>query len=103
MEKFAGDAVLAVFGVPARTRTTPSARCGPRRDPRAGGDELPAVRIGIEAGEVVSEAGDSTFATGEAINVAARLQQSAEPGEILIGPTAYGLEAGGREEPLGER
>ncbi len=47
--------------------------------------ELP-VRIGIEAGEVVVEDGDSTFATGEAVNVAARLQQAAEPGEILIGP-----------------
>ena len=58
-----------------------------------GDGELP-VRIGIEAGEVVVEDGDSTFATGEALNVAARLQQSAEPGEILIGPTAYGLTTG---------
>ena len=37
------------------------------------------ARIGIEAGEVVVEDGDSTFATGEAVNLAARLQQAARP------------------------
>jgi hypothetical protein len=49
------------------------------------------ARIGIEAGEVVADESDSTFATGEAVNVAARLQQIAEPGEILIGPFARRL------------
>ena len=37
---------------------------------------------------------DSTFATGEAVNVAARLQQAAAPGEILIGESAHRLTAG---------
>ena len=68
----------------------------------SGDGELP-VRIGIEAGEVVVEDGDSTFSTGEALNVAARLQQSAEPGEILMGPTACGLATGVVTEPVGER
>ena len=49
------------------------------------------ARIGVEAGEVVADESDSTFATGEAVNVAARLQQIAEPGEILIGPFARRL------------
>src|SRR5262245_13114187 len=53
-----------------------------------------SVRIGVESGEVVVEDGDSTFATGEAVNVAARLQQAAEPGTILLGPGARGLTAG---------
>ena len=41
-----------------------------------------------------STSSDSTFATGEAVNLAARLQQAARPGEILIGPTAHRLAAG---------
>src|SRR5262245_55223435 len=52
------------------------------------------ARIGIEAGEVVVDETDSTFATGEAVNVAARLQQSAGPGEILIGESAHRLTDG---------
>src|SRR4051812_25116206 len=55
------------------------------------------ARIGIEAGEVVVDETDSTFATGEAVNVAARLQQAASPGEILIGESAYRL-TDGREQ-----
>ena len=91
VEKFAGDAVMAVFGVPtAHEDDAERAVRAAVAIVETGSDELP-VRIGIEAGEVVVEDGDSTFATGEALNVAARLQQSAEPGEILIGPTAYGL------------
>jgi predicted ATPase len=71
------------------------------------------ARIGIEAGEVVVETAESTFATGEAVNLAARLQQAAAPGEILIGPAAHSLslatvevedagrlEVKGRAEPL---
>ena len=39
----------------------------------------------------MADESDSTFATGEAVNIAARLQQAAEPGEILIGPCAHRL------------
>jgi class 3 adenylate cyclase/tetratricopeptide (TPR) repeat protein len=93
VEKFAGDAVLAVFGVPVAHEDDAERAVRAAVAILASGDgELP-VRIGIEAGEVVVEDGDSTFATGEALNVAARLQQCAAPGEILIGPTAYGMTA----------
>ena len=62
---------------------------------RAAVDDLQLeARIGIEAGEVVVDGAESTFATGEAVNLAARLQEAARPGEILVGPTAYRLAAG---------
>ena len=84
VEKFAGDAVLAVFGVPtAHEDDAERAVRAALAIVETGDGDLP-VRVGIEAGELVVEDGDSTFATGEAINVAARLQQSASPGEILI-------------------
>jgi class 3 adenylate cyclase/tetratricopeptide (TPR) repeat protein len=95
VEKFAGDAVMAAFGVPQAHEDDAE------RGVRAAFailDEVHSLgleaRIGLEAGEVVVEGGDSTFATGEAVNVAARLQQAARPGEALIGPTAHRLTAG---------
>ena len=72
-----------------------------------------AARIGVESGEVVVEDAESTFATGEAVNLAVRLQQAAEPGQVLLGQGARRLAAGavevesagpleikGRTEPL---
>ena len=94
VEKFAGDAVVAVFGVPIAHEDDAERAVRAAVAIRESGDADLPVRIGIEAGEVVAESGDSTFATGEALNIAARLQQCAEPGEILIGPTAYGLASG---------
>src|SRR5918992_2609932 len=94
VEKFAGDAVLAAFGVPQAHED--DAQRATRAAPamREAVDELGIeARIGIEAGEVVVEDSDSTFVTGEAVNLAARLQQAARPGEILVGPTAYRLAA----------
>jgi class 3 adenylate cyclase/tetratricopeptide (TPR) repeat protein len=94
VEKFAGDAVLAAFGV-VQTHEDDAHRAAraalAMRDAVAGLDLR--ARIGIEAGELVVESSDSTFATGEAVNLAARLQQSARPGEILVGPTAHRLAA----------
>ena len=103
VEKFAGDAVLAAFGV-AQAHEDDAERAI-----RAAIGILEAVkrldleaRIGIESGEVVVDAVESTFATGEAVNLAARLQQAAGPGEILIGPGAHSLAAGTIEsESLG--
>ena len=94
VEKFAGDAVLAAFGV------LQAHEDDAQRAVRAALAMLESVeelgleaRIGIEAGELVVEDSESTFATGEAVNLAARLQQSARPGEILVGSTAYRLAA----------
>ncbi len=103
VEKFAGDAVMAAFGIPQAHEDDAE------RAMRASLAILCAVhdldleaRIGVEAGEVVAETGDSTFATGEAVNLAARLQQAAEPGDILVGPAAVRLTAGRIEvEPVG--
>ena len=104
VEKFAGDAVVAVFGVPIAHEDDAERAVRAAVAIRETGDGDLPVRIGIESGEVVAETGDSTFATGEALNLAARLQQCAEPGEILIGPTAYGLTAGTvTVEPVGDR
>ena len=66
---------------PRRTRTTPSAPSAPRsRSSTRSRSSASRRGSGIESGEVVADDADSTFATGEAVNVAARLQQSAAPG-----------------------
>jgi class 3 adenylate cyclase/tetratricopeptide (TPR) repeat protein len=114
VEKFAGDAVMAAFG------TLQTHEDDAERAVRAGlaileaTDELGLeARAGIESGEVVVDETDSTFATGEAVNIAARLQQAAAPQQLLIGPTtrrlAFGrvqlddvgpLDVRGRGEPI---
>ena len=103
VEKFAGDAVMAAFGVPQAHEDDAE------RAVRASLALLDSIselgfeaRVGIESGEVVADDTDSTFATGEAVNVAARLQQEAEPGQVLIGPGAHRLTLGRVEtEDLG--
>jgi class 3 adenylate cyclase/tetratricopeptide (TPR) repeat protein len=92
VEKFAGDAVMAAFGVPLAHEDDAerAVRAGFATLERIGSLGLEA-RVGIESGEVVADDGDSTFATGEAVNLAARLQAAAGPNEVLIGPAAARL------------
>ena len=92
VEKFAGDAVMAAFGVPLAHEDDAE------RAVRAGVATLERVRelglearVGIESGEVVADDSDSTFATGEAVNLASRLQAKAAANEILVGPAAARL------------
>jgi class 3 adenylate cyclase/tetratricopeptide (TPR) repeat protein len=87
VEKFIGDAVMAVFGVPTVHEDDALRAARAAIDLREAVGEL-VLRIGINTGEVVAEAGE-TLVTGDAVNVAARLEQAAEPGEILIGDATY--------------
>src|SRR6266550_4439646 len=104
VEKFAGDAVMAAFGVPLAHEDDAerAVRAGLATLERVAGLGLQA-RIGIESGEVVTEDGESTFATGEAVNLASRLQALAGPNEIIVGPGAASLIRGRVElEALGD-
>jgi class 3 adenylate cyclase/tetratricopeptide (TPR) repeat protein len=87
VEKFIGDAVMAVFGVPVAHEDDALRACRAAVEMR---DALPelgvAGRIGINTGEVLAGT-EERLATGDAVNVAARLEQAARPNEILVGET----------------
>ena len=95
VEKFIGDAVMAVFGVPT-VHEDDALRAVRAADELRGGlgdlnEELVSfygtrleLRIGVNTGEVVTGT-EERLATGDAVNVAARLEQAAEPGEIFLG------------------
>jgi class 3 adenylate cyclase/ATP/maltotriose-dependent transcriptional regulator MalT len=92
VEKFAGDAVLAAFGVPQAHEDDAERAIRAALSMLDSIHELGLeVRVGVESGEVVVDESESTFATGEAVTLAARLQQAAGAGEVLIGPHAYRL------------
>ncbi len=94
LEKFIGDSVMAVFGLPQahgddpqRALTAAVALRDRVRDDVKLGTNLP-VRIGVNTGEVVASRDPSAtdfLVTGDAVNVAARLQQAAEPWAIFCG------------------
>jgi class 3 adenylate cyclase/tetratricopeptide (TPR) repeat protein len=104
VETFIGDAVMAVFGLPVRheddaLRSVRAADEMRRRIPvinetlrERWGIEL-GCPVGVNTGEVI--AGDAAtgqrLVTGDTVNVAARLEQSAEPGQVLIGGLTYRL------------
>src|SRR5207245_6416049 len=106
-EKFIGDAVVAVFGAPAAQedhaeRALQVALWMQARLTELFGERL-ALRIGVNTGEVVvgRPREGSSFATGDAVNVAARLEQAARPRQILVGERTAALvgvafELGGR-------
>jgi class 3 adenylate cyclase/tetratricopeptide (TPR) repeat protein len=105
VEKFAGDAVMAAFGVPQAHEDDAERALRAALAIVASVGELGLqARIGVESGEVVTDDRDSTFATGEAVTCAARLQQEAEPNEILVGEGAHRLADRAIEfEPAGRR
>jgi class 3 adenylate cyclase/tetratricopeptide (TPR) repeat protein len=85
VEKFVGDAAMAVFGIPQVHEDDPvrAARAAVEIRDAVIGLGL-ATRIGINTGEVVAGSGE-TLVTGDAVNVAARLEQAANTNEILLG------------------
>src|SRR4051794_20221928 len=96
-EKFIGDAVVAVFGAPAAQedhaeRALQTALWMLERLREVFADGL-ALRIGVNTGEVVvaPPREGSSFATGDAVNVAARLEQAAASGQVLVGERTAAL------------
>ncbi|MEP7224455.1 MAG: adenylate/guanylate cyclase domain-containing protein, partial [Actinomycetota bacterium] len=92
VEKFVGDAVMAVFGIPV------SHEDDALRAVRAAAEMEAAVRehglearIGVNTGEVVVGGEGETLVTGDAVNIAARLEQAAPPGSALIGAETHQL------------
>jgi class 3 adenylate cyclase/DNA-binding SARP family transcriptional activator len=92
VEKFIGDAVMAVFGIPRVNEDDALRAVRAAAEIR---ERLPAiaeevgvalrVRTGVNTGLVLAGEGEN-LAIGDAVNVAARLEQAARPGEILLGP-----------------
>src|SRR6202163_1769229 len=91
VEKFIGDAVMAVFGVPVLHEDDALRAVRAAAEMR---DALPELglegRIGVMTGEVVTGT-EERLATGDAVNVAARLEQAAQPGDVLIGEPTLAL------------
>ena len=91
VEKFIGDAVMAVFGLPAVHEDDAVRALQAAAEMQLALPELGIEgRIGVCSGEVVTGT-DERLATGDAVNVAARLQQAAQPGETLLGETTLRL------------
>jgi class 3 adenylate cyclase/tetratricopeptide (TPR) repeat protein len=91
VEKFIGDAVMAVFGVPRMHEDDALRAVRAAAEMRGALPELGIeARIGVNTGEVVTDT-EERLATGDAVNVAARLEQAAKPGEVLIGAATLEL------------
>ncbi|HET9673400.1 MAG TPA: BTAD domain-containing putative transcriptional regulator [Gaiellaceae bacterium] len=106
LEKFSGDEVMVVFGVPtlheddalravraaAEMRDTLAEL---NRDLERDHGVRLEIRIGVNTGEVVAGDPDETpFVTGEAVNVGKRLQEAAAPGDVLLAPVTVSLTRG---------
>ncbi len=89
VEKFVGDAAMAVFGIPQVHEDDALRAVRAADEIRAAVARLGLeVRTGVNTGEVVAGEGE-TLVTGDAVNVAARLEQAASPGEVLLGEGTY--------------
>jgi class 3 adenylate cyclase/tetratricopeptide (TPR) repeat protein len=86
VEKFVGDAVMAVFGIPTAREDDAlrAARAAAEMRTAISGHGLEA-RIGVNTGEVVAGGEGETLVTGDAVNVAARLEEAASAGDVVIG------------------
>ncbi len=104
-EKFIGDAVMAVFGLPhvheddalRAIRAGLAIRGRARRLGEAMGLDAPlAIRVGIESGEAATGLGPAgqLLVTGAVVNSAARLQSAARSGQVLAGETTHALTVG---------
>ncbi|HEU0026606.1 MAG TPA: adenylate/guanylate cyclase domain-containing protein [Ktedonobacterales bacterium] len=107
VEKYIGDAIMAVFGLPVAHEDDPARAVRAALEMQARLRELNAerllpdgssapeleMRIGVNTGEVAAAGaareGQDFLITGDPVNVAARLQQLAQPGSVLVGPRAY--------------
>ncbi|HEX8135797.1 MAG TPA: adenylate/guanylate cyclase domain-containing protein [Actinomycetes bacterium] len=104
VQKFIGDAVMAVFGVPTvreedalravrAAAELHAALAGLNQELAGGWGETLRLRTGVNTGEVL--AGDpalgEALVVGDAVNVAARLEQTARPGEVLLGESTWRL------------
>src|SRR5262249_6940918 len=103
VEKFAGDSVMAAFGVPAALedhaeRALHAALAMQHRIEDLFAGEL-RMRVGVNTGEVVVGRAreGSSFVSGDVVNVAARLEQAAGPGEILAGERTVAVAEGAFE------
>jgi class 3 adenylate cyclase len=103
VEKFAGDAVMAVFGAPAALedhaeRALHAGLAMQHRMQELFAGEL-ELRVGVNTGEVVVGAPHEggSFVTGDSVNVADRLQKAARPGEVLAGERTAAAAAGAFE------
>jgi class 3 adenylate cyclase/tetratricopeptide (TPR) repeat protein len=114
VEKFIGDAVMAVFGIPTLHEDDALRAVKAALELRDHLEELNTeiddrwglrlqARMSVNTGEVVAGHGEGrqAFATGDAVNVAARLEQAAAPDEILIGQETHEfVQALVRTEPV---
>jgi DNA-binding SARP family transcriptional activator len=114
VETYAGDTVMAAFGIPISHEDDALRAARAALDIRTAvaalSDELARengvrieVRIGLAAGEVVAAATESRrrFVAGDAVGVAAKLEQSAEPGEVVVGEiVARLIDHAARLQPL---
>lgn len=100
VEKYVGDAIYAIFGSPVAHSDDPvralRAAAGARdwAFARAAAEVPFAVRVGVETGEAIVDLAAATttrqqLSVGAVVNTAARLQQRAEPGQVLVGPVTH--------------
>src|SRR6187397_1546805 len=103
VEKFVGDAVMAVFGAPVAHEDDPERAV---RAALAIRDSIPGVRIGVNTGEAVVQLGASSgagegIATGDVVTTTFRIEEAADVDSVLVGESTYRATQGAME--YGER